>query len=84
MPETGLLAMHDQLSRAPGADIFSPAGHLWMSRAKIDFYWHPLLSPDLAAQVHATIDALQARHPPPGEPTERTGRCQPMSFERTG
>ncbi len=60
--ETGLLVMHDQLSRALDADIFSPAGHLRMSRAKIDFYSHPLLSPDLAAQARATIDALQARH----------------------
>lgn len=61
--ETGLLAMHDQLSRSIGADIFSPAGHLRMSRAKIDFYSLPLLSPDLAAQARATIDALQAQHP---------------------
>jgi AcrR family transcriptional regulator len=61
--ETGLLAMHDQLSRALGADIFSPAGHLRMSRAKVDFYSQPLLSPDLAAQARATIDALQAQHP---------------------
>jgi AcrR family transcriptional regulator len=61
--ETGLLAMHDQLSRSLGADIFTPAGHLRMSRAKIDFYSLPLLSPDLAAQARATIDALAARYP---------------------
>jgi TetR/AcrR family transcriptional regulator, regulator of cefoperazone and chloramphenicol sensitivity len=63
--ETGLLAMHDQLSRSLGADIFTPAGHLRMSRAKIDFYSLPLLSPDLAAQARATIDALAARYPAP-------------------
>ena len=34
--ETGALAMHDQLSRALGADILSPEGHLRMSRAKVD------------------------------------------------
>jgi AcrR family transcriptional regulator len=62
--ETGLLAMHDQLSRALGADIFSPAGHLRMTRAKIDFYSQPLVSPDLAARARATIDALQAQYPP--------------------
>jgi hypothetical protein len=61
--ETGLLAMHDQLSRALGADIFSPAGHLRMTRAKIDFYSQPLVSPDLAARARATIDALQAQYP---------------------
>jgi AcrR family transcriptional regulator len=61
--ETGLLAMHDQLSRSLGADIFTPAGHLRMSRAKIDFYSLPLLSPDLAKQARATIDALAALYP---------------------
>jgi AcrR family transcriptional regulator len=61
--ETGLLAMHDQLSRSLGADIFSPAGHLRLARARLDFYSRPLLSPDLAAQAHATIGHLQARQP---------------------
>jgi AcrR family transcriptional regulator len=64
--ETGLLAMHGQLSRALGADIFSPAGHLRMSRAKLDFYSQPLLSPELAAQARATIDQLQAGQPAGG------------------
>jgi AcrR family transcriptional regulator len=59
--EIGLLAMHEQLSRTLGADIFTPAGHLRMSGAKIDFYSHPLLSPELAAQGRAVIDALRAR-----------------------
>lgn len=66
--ETGLLAMHSQLSRSLGADIFAPAGHLRMTRAKLDFYSHPLLSPDLAAQARATIDQLQARQPASGGP----------------
>lgn len=64
--ETGLLAMHEQLSRALGADIFSPEGHLRMTRAKISFYSHPLLSPELAAQARAAIDALQSRQPAAG------------------
>ena len=58
--ETGLLAMHAQLSRALGADIFSPEGHLRMGRVKLDFYSKPLLSPELAAQAQAAIDQLQA------------------------
>jgi AcrR family transcriptional regulator len=66
--ETGLLAMHGPLSRSLGADIFTPAGHLRMTRAKIDFYSHPLLSPDLAAQARAAIDQLQARQPGTGGP----------------
>lgn len=66
--ETGLLAMHSQLSRALGADIFTPAGHLRMTRAKVDFYSHPLLSPDLAAQARAAIDQLQKRQRASGGP----------------
>jgi AcrR family transcriptional regulator len=58
--ETGLLAMHEPLSRSLGADIFSPAGHLRMSRAKLDFYTHPLLTPEFAAQARAAIDQLEA------------------------
>jgi AcrR family transcriptional regulator len=59
--ETGLLAMHDQLSRSLGADIFTPAGHLRMTRAKIDFYSQSLLSPDLAARARAVIDVLASQ-----------------------
>ena len=62
--ETGMLAMQAQLSRALGVDILSPEGHLRMSRAKVDFYSQPLLSPDQAAEAHAAIDRLQARRPP--------------------
>ena len=62
--ETGMLAMQAQLSRALGVDILSPEGHLRMSRAKVDFYSKPLLSPEQAAEAHAAIDRLQARRPP--------------------
>ncbi len=58
--ETGLLAMHDQLSRVLGADIFGPEGHLRMTRAKVDFYARPLLSAETAASARSTIDALRA------------------------
>jgi hypothetical protein len=54
--ETGMLAMHGQLSRALGADIFGAEGHLRMTGAKIDGYSRPLLSPELAAQAHAAIE----------------------------
>jgi AcrR family transcriptional regulator len=62
--ETGMLAMQAQLSRALGVDILSPEGHLRISRAKVDFYSQPLLSPEQAAEAHAAIDRLQARRPP--------------------
>jgi hypothetical protein len=69
----GLLVMQDHLSRALGADVLSPEGHLRMSRATLEFYSHPLLSPDLAARAHAAFDRLQAPTPasapqPPSAP----------------
>jgi AcrR family transcriptional regulator len=75
--ETGMLAMHNQLSRSLGADIFSAAGHLRMTSAKVDFYSHPLLSPDLAAQARATIEQLQARQPATtAQPQRPPGRAR--------
>jgi AcrR family transcriptional regulator len=71
--ETGMLAMQGQLSRALGADILSPVGHLRMSRAKVDFYSRPLLSPEQAAEAHAAIDRLQARRPPTTAESASTG-----------
>ena len=57
--QTGMLAMHEHLSRALGADIFSPEGHARMVGAMVDLYSKPLLSPDLAAQAHAALDTVQ-------------------------
>ena len=59
--QTGLLIMHDQLSRALGADILSREGNIRMSKAVVDFYSHALLSPEQAAQAHAAYDRLQAQ-----------------------
>jgi AcrR family transcriptional regulator len=61
--QTGMLGMHDHLSRALGADILSPEGHLRMTRGSVDLHSHALLSPDQAAQAHAALDQLQARQP---------------------
>jgi hypothetical protein len=48
-----------------------------MSKALIDFYSHPLLSPELAAQAHAAfeqVDRLQATQPRnPAGPTAAQG-----------
>jgi AcrR family transcriptional regulator len=62
--QTGPLVMHDHLSRALGADILGPEGHVRMSKATVDFYSHPLLSPELAAQAHAAYDRLRVPRPP--------------------
>ena len=57
--QTGLLALHDHLSRNLEADILTPEGHLRMSRALVDFYSHPLLEPELAAQARAAFDQVE-------------------------
>jgi TetR/AcrR family transcriptional regulator, regulator of cefoperazone and chloramphenicol sensitivity len=57
--ELGALAMREQLSRALGADIFSPEGHLRLARARLDFYSKPLLSAELAEKGHAALNELQ-------------------------
>jgi AcrR family transcriptional regulator len=57
--QTGLLALHDHLSRNLEADILTPEGHLRMSRALVDFYSNPLLEPELAAQARAAFDQVE-------------------------
>jgi AcrR family transcriptional regulator len=81
--ETGMLAMHVQLSRALGADIFSSEGHLRMTSAKIDFYSLPLLSPELAAQAHSAIEKLQAAQRATPEPQTPPKRARRVTGRRT-
>jgi TetR/AcrR family transcriptional regulator, regulator of cefoperazone and chloramphenicol sensitivity len=57
--QTGLLTLHEHLSRALGMDILAPEGHLRMSKALIDFYSSPLMSPELAAQAHAAFEQVE-------------------------
>ncbi|MFC0599830.1 TetR/AcrR family transcriptional regulator [Streptomyces palmae] len=62
----GPTILSDQLSRVLGGDVRSPEGHLRMSRAVVDIHSHTLLSPELAAQAHATLGDLQAQEAPTG------------------
>jgi AcrR family transcriptional regulator len=62
--QTGILAMHDHVSRAMGVDIFTPEGHLRMAGALTDFYSHPLLDAEFVAKAHAAMDSLRAPQPP--------------------
>ncbi|GAA3812497.1 TetR/AcrR family transcriptional regulator [Sphaerisporangium flaviroseum] len=62
--QAGLLMMHDHVSRALGADVFTPEGSLRMIRAMVDFYSHALLSPELAAQAQAVLGQLGDQQPP--------------------
>ncbi|GAA2376903.1 helix-turn-helix domain-containing protein [Dactylosporangium salmoneum] len=59
--QAGLFAMHEHVSRALGADMFTAEGHVRMSTALIDFYSKPLLTPDLVAKAHSALDALRAK-----------------------
>jgi AcrR family transcriptional regulator len=70
--QVGMLGMHDHLSRALGADILSPEGHLRMTRGTVDLHSHTLLSPDQAAQAQAALDRLQARRPATAASTPST------------
>ncbi|GAA3343880.1 TetR/AcrR family transcriptional regulator [Amorphoplanes nipponensis] len=58
--QSGMLAMHDHVSRALGADIFTTEGHLRMAGALTDFYSHPLLDPDYVAKAREAITQLRA------------------------
>lgn len=75
--ETGVLFMREQLSRALGADIFSPEGHLRLARAKLDFYSHPLLDRELAVRARAALDELDEGGAEGGPHAPASGRRGP-------
>src|SRR5262249_24962578 len=62
--QTGLLAMHEHVSRAMGIDVFTTQGHLRMTGALVDFYTRPLIDDELTAKVRAMSDAMRASNPP--------------------
>ena len=61
--QSGILAMHDHVSRALGVDIFTAGGHVRMAGALADFYSHPLLDPEFAAQARRAMEPLRATEP---------------------
>ncbi len=71
--QAGLLVLHDHVSRALGADVFTPEGSLRMIRAMVDFHSHALLSPELAAQAQAVLDELRAQRPPTAAEPDSAG-----------
>jgi TetR/AcrR family transcriptional regulator, regulator of cefoperazone and chloramphenicol sensitivity len=71
--EIGGLMMREQLSRALGADVLAPEGHLRLVRAKLDFYSKPLLDPALAAGALAALDRHRRESGPTGA-GQGTGR----------
>ncbi|WP_432824794.1 TetR/AcrR family transcriptional regulator [Dactylosporangium sp. CA-092794] len=68
--QSGLLAMHDHVSRALGADIFSPEGHVRMIGALTEFYSHPLLDTEFVTKARQALQALRAANPPTAPGTD--------------
>ncbi|MEO3810666.1 helix-turn-helix domain-containing protein [Sphaerisporangium sp. B11E5] len=64
--QMGLFTMHEQLSRVLGADVRETEGYVRMARGLVDFYSHALLSPEIAAELHATLERLQHGSPTGG------------------
>ncbi|GAA1256892.1 TetR/AcrR family transcriptional regulator [Sphaerisporangium rubeum] len=64
--QMGLYTMHEQLSRVLGADVQETEGYVRMTRGLVDFYSHALLSPEVAAELHATLERLQRGSPTGG------------------
>ncbi|MBP2707522.1 TetR family transcriptional regulator [Microbispora sp. RL4-1S] len=61
--------LHEHVARGMGVDLFSPEGDRLLSRAMLDIYSHPMLTPEEAAALAAAID----RSPSPATPAERAG-----------
>jgi TetR/AcrR family transcriptional regulator, regulator of cefoperazone and chloramphenicol sensitivity len=72
--QMGVFLMRDQLSRALGVDVRTPEGEVRMNRGLVDFFSHPLLTPEQAAQLHAAMDRLQA--PPPDSGAQDAARTR--------
>ena len=53
---SGIPLLHEQLSRAVGADIFGPEGGRLIALGLLDIYSHPLISAEDAAAGEAGID----------------------------
>jgi len=56
--QLGVFLLKDQMSRALGEDIDTPAGHVRLNRGFVDAFSHPLLTPEQNAQLHAAMDRL--------------------------
>jgi AcrR family transcriptional regulator len=61
--QSGLLAMHQHVSRALGVDMFTTQGHSRLAGALLDFYTRPLLDAELIARIRDATDTLRASNP---------------------
>lgn len=56
--QLGVFLMKDQMSRALGVDLDTPAGHVRLNRGFVDAFSHVLLTPEQAAQLHTAMDRM--------------------------
>jgi AcrR family transcriptional regulator len=68
--QSGLLAMHEHVSRALGVDMFTAQGHTRLAGALVDFYTNQLLAPELVAKIRAAMESLRAANPPTAAGTD--------------
>lgn len=68
--QSGLLAMHEHVSRALSVDMFTTQGHTRVAGALVDFYTNPLLAPELVAKIRAAKESLRAANPPTAAGTD--------------
>lgn len=64
----GAFLLRDQVSRALGADVRTPAGHARMIRAFVDVFAGPLVTAEEAAHARAALDRLQGSPAGAGTP----------------
>ena len=60
--QMGVFMLRDQLSRAFGEDIDTPAGQLRLQRAFAEAFSTPLLTAEQNTQIQAALDRLQDGH----------------------
>lgn len=56
--QLGVFLMKDQVSRALGVDLDTPAGHVRLNRGFVDAFSNVLLTPEQAAQLHVAMDRM--------------------------
>jgi len=58
--QSGLIAMHEHVSRNFGTDMFETEGYSRMVGVLVDFHSTTMLDPELAAEAHRAMDELRA------------------------
>ncbi|MFI5909712.1 TetR/AcrR family transcriptional regulator [Dactylosporangium sp. NPDC051541] len=58
--QSGLIAMHEHVSRNFGTEMLETEGYTRMVKVLVDFYSTTMLDPELAADAHRAMDELRA------------------------